>query len=330
MSVWSDQLAKGNGFDGSLFLSRLYDIILDQREKELNQIYGERFPRGIPNANGILYFLLEDAIDWIHSALGNLPQPFLAYFQLLPPHSPYKTRAEFVDIFDDGWRPEPKPPHLFSEGYEDEELARLRRFYDEYIAYVDAEFGRLYNLLAKEKQLDNTWIVLTSDHGEMFERGILSHGGRTLHQPLLRVPLLISAPGQTTQTDVYSLTSCVDLLPTLMHIAGQPTLEWCEGEILPPFNQTKTSGGRAIFALEAQNSLKYHKLTIGAASHLQDRYKLTYYFDHTKQASLLELFDLENDPEELEDLIEVKSALAEEMLNELKSKLRTVDEPYPN
>ena len=64
--------------------------------------------------------------------------------------------------------------------------------------------------------LDDTYVIVTSDHGEMFERGIRGHVTPTLYEPVIRVPLLIAKPGQREREDVYAPTSCVDLLPTLL------------------------------------------------------------------------------------------------------------------
>ena len=66
-------------------------------------------------------------------------------------------------------------------------------------------------------------MVLTSDHGEMFERGISGHGSRVLYQPVVRIPLMIFEPGQQMGADIYEYTSAVDVLPTLAHLTGQET-----------------------------------------------------------------------------------------------------------
>ena len=91
-------------------------------------------------------FLLEDAVDWTMRQLEAMPRPFLAYLHFLPPHDPYRARQDFVDRFADGWAPEPKPAHPLSAGVNEEFVVNARREYDEYIAYADAEFGRLRQL----------------------------------------------------------------------------------------------------------------------------------------------------------------------------------------
>ncbi len=76
-------------------------------------------------------------------------------------------------------------------------------------------------------------MIFSSDHGEMFERGTHGHSTPLLYEPVIRVPLLISSPGQLERKDIHTLTSNVDILPTLAHISGLPVPDWAEGEVLP-------------------------------------------------------------------------------------------------
>lgn len=325
---WYKAYVRNDGPPSSLFLSRFYKSLAQQRYREMEERYGELFPRGIPNFENIFYYFLEDSVSWIQNEIAALPQPYFAYFHLLPPHAPYLTRHEFIDVFDDGWKPPAKPEHVFNEGRDEKMLIHERRMYDEYIAYVDAEFGRLFYTLAQQGVLENTWLVLTSDHGEIFERGILSHGGQTLHEPLLRVPLLISAPGQKSQIDVLTPTSSVDLLPTLLHVTGQPVPDWAEGEALPPYRQTEINSDRSIFALQAKENPKYGPLREATAAIVKGDYKLTYYYGYYGVDPFVELFNLANDSEELNDLAQTKRGLAKDLLNELKAQVEKADEPY--
>lgn len=157
------------GYANSLFLSRAYSQF---RKVKLNR-YQEQFPRGIPALTEIDNFILETAIDWTGDSLAKSPTPFFRYVHLLPPHSPYRTRNDFIDQFrSDGYIPVKKPQHPL--GYKKltfEEEVESRRMYDEFLLYVDAEFQRLFDKLSKDGILDNTIVILTSDHGEMFERG---------------------------------------------------------------------------------------------------------------------------------------------------------------
>ena len=205
-----------------------------------------------------------------------------------------------------------------------------RTKYDEFILYADKAFGDLYASLEESGLLENTWVVFTSDHGEMFERGLRYHRGPTLYQPVIRVPLLIFEPGRKIGTDVYTSTSAIDLLPTLLHVTGQKIPDWTEGVVLPPYAPTSPDPNRSIYALQAYYNGQYAPLTQATTALIKGRYKLIYYFGYTKikQGELALLFDIESDPEELVDLYSSKPEVAKELLAELKAKLAEVNKPY--
>lgn len=318
------------GYAYSLFLSHLYERVRDWPLEKLRSEY----PRGLPRIFGDNYFLLEQAIDRLADELKKLEQPFLGYFHFWPPHDPYCTPQEFYGRFmNDGFKYIPKPRSIFSTTAETtEEFYQYRIEYDESILYVDREFGRLMDYLEKYGLLANTWIVLTSDHGEMLDRGIGGHNTPVLYEPIIRVPLLIFEPGRKSREDIYALTSAVDLLPTLLHVTGHKRAEWTEGVILPPFNNESSDSNRNIYVLEAKENEKYLPITIGTTAMITDRYKLMYFFGYENLGGinneLIELYDLGNDPEEMNNLFLTKKEIGTELLNELKVKLRLMNESY--
>jgi arylsulfatase A-like enzyme len=310
---------------GSLLLSLADEAWVSARRRTLNEEVANLYPRGVPGL-WKQFFLLERAMDGIEALISNSRKPFLGYFHLLPPHGPYNTRREFVDRFADGWIPGAKEPHFFAEGHTEEYLNHQRRQYDEYIAYADAEFGRLYDFMVQAGLLDNTYVVVTSDHGEMFERGILAHQTQTLYDPIIHIPLLISRPGQRDREDVHTATSCVDVLPTLLEATGQAIPDWCEGLLLPGLGGRDHRGERGIFAVEAKGNPKQAPLSKGTAALIKGQYKLIHYFGYSGYEDRYELYDLANDPEEMEDLISSSKSVAADLQSELRGKLDQVNQ----
>jgi arylsulfatase A-like enzyme len=286
--------------------------------------YGNLFPKGVPNLHN-LFFILEDAVDWIIAQLGLMPQPFLAYFHLLPPHEPYLARRDFINKFDDGWAPAPKPTSFASEGHSEEFLNYNRQEYDEYLAYADAEFGRLYDHMLSTGVLENTYVILTSDHGELFERGIRGHITPVLYQPVINVPMIISKPGQVVREDIFAPVSNIDILPTMLHATGQQIPEWCEGEVLPSFGKDNTAG-RAVYAVEAKSNPKFAPLTKGTVAMMTDEYKVIHYLNSRESGVDFEIYDLNSDPEERTDLATKKNTTAEDLKGVLINKLQEVNQ----
>jgi arylsulfatase A-like enzyme len=291
---------------------------------------GAQFPRGVPS-NFNAYFILEDAIDWIREQLTSLQQPFLSYVHLLPPHDPYTPRRDFVGIYQDDFRPDTKPRHaLIRSGIPPEDLQRGRRDYDEYVAYADSEFGRLYDFMLQNGHLEDTILVFTSDHGEAFERGLMGHLTPLLYEPLLQVPLLISTPGRLTREDVFASTNNVDLLPTLLHLTGQPVPDWIEGQVLPPFVE-ESAGTGASYTVEAKSNPKRAPLSRKASIALvRDDAKLIRYIGYPELDPPYELYLLADDPEELENRYLTETALAGRLQEEMEAKLEEVNRPFGN
>jgi len=332
--TWERAMKKGEkGYTYSIFFSEIYQEYSQGKVDRL----ARQFPRGITRIGEDDYFLLEDAINWLKSELGRIEQPFLGYFHFLPPHRPYSPRRDFVNAFkDDGVGyliNKPKHP-FFSQGGEGQPIsldfqARQRQIYDEFVLYADSELGRLYDFLEESGLSRNTWLVFTSDHGEMFERGIFGHRTPVLYQPVIRIPLLIREPGQQERRDVYAATSALDVVPTLLNVTGQEIPDWIEGTVMPPYSEAIPD--RSIFAVEAKFSPDRAPLSPATITLVKGRHKLTYFLGYEELGeakTFSELFDLEQDPEELNDLYETEPEVAFQLQAELLERLREADQPY--
>lgn len=122
-------------------------------------------------------------------------------------HKP-SCQADFVEKYGRVFLPQPQIP-------------RYRRFYYYLHKLVDQQVGRVLARLQASRFCDDTIVVYTSDHGEMLG----AHGGmhqkwHTAYDEALRVPLLISGPGVPAGAATDRVTSHVDLLPTLLGLAG--------------------------------------------------------------------------------------------------------------
>lgn len=312
----------------SLFLTRLYELLQRGRYDQ----YIDDFPRGLPSIAGDDYFILEHGIDWLRESMLVAPQPFLGYFHFFPPHHPYKTRADFVGVFEnDGYQPLKKPRHPFAQNRNEGRVDSIRANYDEYLQYVDSEFNRLYTFMEQNGLLENTWLVFTSDHGELFERGIVGHQTMAMYQAGVLVPLLIFAPGQTTRQDITVNTSSIDLLPTLLTVTGHDIPKWVEGQVLPPYAPTTPEPDRQIICLRGKGVEKGERFHKGSTMLVKGRYKLVYIFgfpDDPENDGSIELYDLESDPEELNNLYPSQKTLGDSLHAELLTGLENADRKY--
>ena len=329
-AFWAETTALQGGATppSTIFLSLLDRFARSVGSRDFKNELAKEYPRGIPNLHS-LYFLLEDAIDWIEEQVVTMPQPFMGYFHLLPPHEPYTPHADYIDIFTDGWQPPEKPKLFGSLRTPQAMLNRERRLYDEYLAFTDAEFGRLLDNLEAQGILENTHIILTSDHGELFERGIRGHVTLTLYEGLNHLPLLIHKPGQQSREDVFQRTTAADILPTLMQITGQPVPDWCEGAVLPTFGGAEAPDDRFVYTVEAKSNPKYAALTEATVAMYQDDMKLIRYFGYADDGQdRYELYNLNDDPEELNNIYESEKGLADDLTTALKDKIFAENASY--
>ncbi|MBI5353688.1 MAG: sulfatase-like hydrolase/transferase [Chloroflexi bacterium] len=327
---WSREMKRIEGtYPYSLFLSHLYEKYQENKIAS----YKDMYPDGVPNINSDNYYTLDEGIDWLQDRITELPQPFFSYFHFFPPHFPYRARREFSDVFvNDFWKPLEKPRGLFSEDNSEETLGKLRARYDQFILNVDSEFGRLFDYLESSGILENTWVVLTSDHGEMHERGISGHTTPTFYQPILRIPLMIFEPGQQVGREIHAPTSAIDVMSTLLHVTGHSMPAWSEGTLLPPYATQSTQPDAGVFAVGARHNNPNLAISEATIAYVQGNYKLIYYLGYKELGSdseQIQLYDIQSDPEELNDLSLTQKAVASDMLAKVKSKLAEVNKQYP-
>jgi arylsulfatase A-like enzyme len=187
----------------------------------------------------------------------------------------------------------------------------------------------MLDFLESKSVFETSYVVVTSDHGEFFERGVEGHITPLLYEPVIRVPLLISSPNQKSRQDVYSSTSSVDLVPTLVHLVGGAVPDWCEGELLPLLGGQERSD-RSIFMMDAKTNPAFAPWPVASFAIRRDKYKLIFYKGYLEydRKDKFELYDLENDPEELNDLYPENSSIAKPLQDELLTRIEAADSKY--
>ena len=230
---------------------------------------------------------VRDAIVWIDSVSGS---PFSIYINLQSTHFPYpipKSAAHPFKPFE--------PQGTFNYvSWEKEELPIILNRYDNALHYVDTQVGTLYDALADRGLLDDTVFVVTADHGEMFfEHDLVTHG-RTLHEEEARVPFIVHYPDGVAPRFVDEAVSTVDVLPTMIELAGAPPHPAFQGESVARLGLGEGSHTAAVF-LNIQGWKHYDAVVCMP-------YKLV--FDPDTQQSAL--YDLATDPREDSDIAKHK------------------------
>jgi arylsulfatase A-like enzyme len=323
--AFDDFLTQNSEIPASLVIGLISRLLL---RRELALYKNQDYPSGPPRtSNYSLFFQLKDVFDGVIKTLQRpLTQSRLSYYHLWAPHAPYRPTPKFANTFIDTWKPVNKPQHRFGFQIPYNDLRTRRSHYDEYIANVDDEFGRLLDFLEKDGLLENNYVVITSDHGDMFERGVDGHITPLVYDPVVHSPLLISSPGQTSQVDITSPTNSVDVLPTLLHLSSQNIPAWCEGQILPGLGGVEDPE-RATFTVEAKLNPAFTPIKTATIAMRKGSYKLIYYTGY-EDHDTFELYDHANDLEELNDLYPQQPAIAKTMQSELLDTLSEANRNY--
>lgn len=252
------------------------------------------------------------------------PTPrFFLFLHTYDIHTPYKAPSEYVAEFGDpdyrgGFRPNAKyfrKVERSGKGLEPREHHEVVARYDAGILYTDERVGAFLDWLAERGLLEDSLVVITSDHGEEFlEHGRLGH--QQLHlDPNLRVPLLFRGAGLRPRVieDTVELT---DVVPTVLELLGVPPLREAVGRSLSPY---WTAGHRPARGAYAEKGT-----TPGQQTLITDRYQLL----EDRRTKEVVLYDLQTDPGARKDVSAERPEVAARLAAELSARREDAAERF--
>lgn len=165
-------------------------------------------------------------------------RPFFLFLHHWDVHFDYMAPKDYVDRFTAGMRSKLDVSNFYVNeairpDMAPEDLAYLKGCYDAEIRFVDDHLGRLFAKLDALGITDDTYVVVTADHGEEF----FDHGNKghrlNLHEETLRIPLVFAGPGIAPRV-IENGVRIIDVMPTLLELCGLPPEPDCAGESLAP------------------------------------------------------------------------------------------------
>ena len=278
-------------------------------------------------------FLTREAQSWL--ATQSADQPFFLQLSYVQPHVPLMGDPEWAAYYSAAnipRGPSKQPPvgvpvwdnYLSWCGHhanaslltDDYVLAGARQYYA-MISLIDECIGNIQTQLASQGLLDNTWIVYSSDHGEMLgDHGLMAKFN--FYRSSVQVPLIVCPPGGIDGLTSDALASVVDIAPTLLAAAGVEPLQNIRGRSLLGAVAGEESHAESLFSEIQQQSRKPNAPTFRALRN--QRYRLTV---ETTTNTLCELFDLQEDPLELANRVHdaSKTAIIKELRDQLEEHL---------
>lgn len=284
---------------------------------------------------------VDRAISWMQEDRGDKPFCLLVWF--VAPHEPFFRPRRHFDLFNDSVIPKPatfdddlkgypgKPKCFVDAGnklgttMKHEACGSLdgvaKNYYAGLVA-TDDNVGRIFDYLEKENILDDTAIIHSSDHGYFLGEWRL-FDKRLMHEPSIRVPLMIRYPKRIPAGTVRDeMTLDIDLAPTFLDLAGLPACPQMQGKSVLPLAKTTDPSFRKEWYYEYYEwpnpeGVRPHR---GIRT---EQHKLIHYVMEPQE---FELYDLAHDPGETQNLYGKPeySALQNRLfnrLNELREKV---------
>ncbi len=271
------------------------------------------------------------AVEWLRKEHR---RPFLLILGHKAPHTPFTPERRYLHIYDhvrikypesafqlDGkpawirqrlvtWHGIYGPIFGFREDFPDpspegvKEFAQFVRAYTATIKSVDDSTGRIYRALKETGHLDDTLLIFAGDNGFLLgEHGMTDK--RTMHEPSIRVPLLVRYPRLIRPgTVIDQMVLNIDLAPSILDICGARPLAKIHGRSWRPLLEGQTDGWRTAWYYE-YNYEKQFPYTPNVRGVRTEGWKYIHYphGDGSPDRHLAELYHLTEDPGERHNLI---------------------------
>ncbi|EAZ80933.1 sulfatase [Algoriphagus machipongonensis] len=256
-------------------------------------------------------------------------EPFFLAVGFVRPHVPFVAPASYFDPYPfakittpkqapNDWEDIPERginyvTSVNAEMNQEQKQKAIAAYYAS-VSYMDTQVGKVLTTLKEEGLENNTIIVFTSDHG--FHLGEHEFWMKvSLHEESVKVPMMIKVPGKNPAV-VHSFTELIDLYPTLADLAGLDYPKAIQGKSLKPLIENPNKKVRDMAFSVSQ----------GGRSFLVRTEKWAYIQYNEDASAGMELFDMENDPKQFNNLANdpAYSKALKEMQSRLIQKLKKV------
>lgn len=295
---------------GHLEAFRAYMQLIVQGENRGTLKPWETPPSALPDEESLDMYTAVKAVEWIENR--DTDHPFYLQVMFPGPHNPFDSnasdRAMYVPedmplaITDEGTGPVSRQVQRSRQtgGMADMTPSQdrlMRTYYYAKVTHIDRCVGLVVEALRKHGLFDNTWIIFTSDHGEMLGDHRCRHKA-LFYEAALTVPLLIRPPGGVKPWRSRALTDHLDVVETMLEIAEARTLDG-SNERASLVEKCK-SGAASANAHVARKAAVFSEVRLFSMVR-DERFKMTV---DSLTREPLELYDMHRDPDELHNRVE--------------------------
>ena len=288
------------------------------RPKITEGVRGKYEPAKLYEGEYVDTLLTRKAIEWLKL---ERTKPFCMFLWFYAPHAPFYRPKDLVNdlngvpipkpaTFDEDLKGYPGKPRAvadaddkigYSEVFSDDPRSLEELVKNHYVGVEDNDrnVGAVWQELQRQNIVNDTAVVLSSDHGFFLGEHHL-YDKRLMYEPSIRVPMIVSFPGQVkagTKSDEMVLN--LDLAPTLLEIAGLPVPGDMQGKSMLPLAEGKTDASwRKDWLYEYYEYPGFENVR-PCRGVRTDQYKLIHFFIEPQE---FELYDLQADPDESNNL----------------------------
>ena len=359
-SQYSSEVIKSIGVDGFDFAPPFYEFMSNTSLHEhLNAVLARFFDGKIRLYNWVTQgdFILSELLTltnryynnsitdsppekvfnrFISHIQDNHQGPFFAWIHVQPPQFPYLPPNPYIGMINPSSKLRERLDQynvlLMVDSYKNgtiplaevqPQIDLLRDRYDEFIMYCDKQFEDFIKSLEAMNELGKTIVILSADHGEIFTSTEIGHGGPP-REHMTHIPFIIREAEQNKQIIINDLVEQIDIPATILDLANIPVPEWMEGRSLVPLMHGRKLPEQPAFSVNFESNPGGEMISKGAVAIWDGDYKLIHDLD--KQTS--HLFNLKNDPDEQNNLIEKEPAIGQHLLSIIMDNINKANQAF--
>ena len=269
------------------------DFNADYKKRRQNGYALSAWDSVLPSEDFEDAYIGRQSAAWINQALDDYPWHLFVSF--VGPHDPFDPPKEYAEQYRNAEMPEAivdslkeKPQHIHHRQIDAslKQIAVCRRQYCAAIELIDHQIGEILTALKNRGMMDNTYVIFSSDHGEMLgDHGLFTKG--VAYDPSIRVPLIVSGPGIGCGRISTAMIELIDINATICDLAG---LEKQEGIDARSF-ASLLRGENETHREEVFSCLRHFRCVRTSQWKMIENVN-----------GIIELYNMETDPQELENL----------------------------
>ncbi len=255
---------------------------------------------------------------------------FMHYWDVHPPYSPPKEHAApfhhdeedvpLSSVFQEGIKEQAGGEYDAFKSGRHVTLNDAKRDYDGAVHWVDGQIGRLVDHLIAKGQMDQTMIVITADHGHNFGEHGIFFDNASLFDTSIKVPLIVWHPKHAGNR-IEGMVQHTDIMPTILKFLGKEVPANLEGNVLPDKTREEVIAEAYGSRFRMIRTMKWKYIEpVDILNNIPENVR-TWYKGNGKP----ELYNLTDDPHELQNLIDCVPEVAQELGKKLVNKVNSFE-----